>query len=458
VTSIPWSLKVSCGFLAADTTIGFDETLRSRKSPIVSATFPMNSFESQHLSKADKRSEISRYLFLDFWRGFACLSVVVLHASCFLQLSTSTTDRTSIEQLICNFLTLGWVGVPMFFVISGYCIMASAMKLRAKGGSSFDFFRRRFRRIFPPYWACLAASVAVVSIVEWFSPGAYTYPPHRISHPSNIALIHWVGNLTLTETWLGNVIGYPFDWNNLFLGQAWTLCYEEQFYAIIGLLLLGNRKVFPIAISFLTLAILARCLFWNANLNSGYFFDGRWLSFAAGVAVYFDVTTTQRWVKFFTRSYLLTGLVWSLHSPWTLIQTIHGVEHERLASFSFAFLLIATYRFDVALNSIRILQPISKCGVMCYSIYLVHWMIEKPILTTFYHLGLSTLFNTLTVIIPLCVTISVAIGYVFHRHVELRFMHSPGRHEELPFKKTTSFSESPLEELQVRNRSLAAPG
>lgn len=417
----------------------------------------MNAIESQDSDKADKRTEISRYQFLDFWRGFACLAIVVLHASCFLQLSPPTTSRSSIEQVIRNILTLGWVGVPMFFVISGYCIMASAMKLRAQGGSSFTFFHRRFRRIFPPYWACLAASAAIVGIVEWFAPGAYTHPHHCISYPANIAPIHWVGTLTLTETWLGNVLGYPFEWNNLFLGQAWTLCYEEQFYAIVGLLLLGNRKVLPIAISLLTLGILARCLFWNANLNSGFFFDGRWLSFAAGVAVYFDVTTSRRWVKFLTRSYLVTGLVWSLHSPWTLIQTIHGVEHERLASFLFAFLLVATYRFDVALNSIRILHPISKCGVMCYSIYLVHWTIEKPILTTFYHLGFSTLFNTLTVIIPLCVTASVTIGYLFHRYVELRFMHSPVTYAKSPLQETTSYYQPTFKETPGYDRPRVVP-
>ena len=54
-----------------------------------------------------------------------------------------------------------WAGVPIFFVISGYCISATADSARRKGLPARTYFWRRFRRIFPPYWIFLMAAVTV---------------------------------------------------------------------------------------------------------------------------------------------------------------------------------------------------------------------------------------------------------------------------------------------------------
>jgi peptidoglycan/LPS O-acetylase OafA/YrhL len=51
----------------------------------------------------------------------------------------------------------------------------------------------------------------------------------------------WLGNLTLTESWRWHAIG---DQRAHFPAQAWTLCYEEQFYAVVGLLLAISRRRF----------------------------------------------------------------------------------------------------------------------------------------------------------------------------------------------------------------------
>ncbi len=56
-------------------------------------------------------------------------------------------------------LSFGWMGVPLFFVISGFCIHASALKnneLRVG-----RFFWRRFWRIYPPYLAALIFAIFI---------------------------------------------------------------------------------------------------------------------------------------------------------------------------------------------------------------------------------------------------------------------------------------------------------
>ncbi len=100
--------------------------------------------------------------FLDFLRGVAILSVFLFHCV--------GTTFGPVDQLVWNgsfrdfhvsksFLallpfTLGWCGVTLFFVISGFCIHLSHERSRDKHLSVF--FLRRFFRIYPPFLvACL---------------------------------------------------------------------------------------------------------------------------------------------------------------------------------------------------------------------------------------------------------------------------------------------------------------
>src|SRR5216683_2392133 len=89
-----------------------------------------------------------RYQTLDHWRGLACVMIVLFHASIYLVASETLQSR------VANFVVwaihgLGW-GVPIFFVISGYCIAATVDSSRRKANPVRKFFVRRFRRIYPP--------------------------------------------------------------------------------------------------------------------------------------------------------------------------------------------------------------------------------------------------------------------------------------------------------------------
>ena len=67
----------------------------------------------------------------------------------------------------------------------------------------------------------------------------------------------WLGNVSLTEIWRHHVAGGN---KALYLGHAWTLCYEEQFYVVVGLLLLvAPRRFFAGAVA-VTALTLAACL------------------------------------------------------------------------------------------------------------------------------------------------------------------------------------------------------
>src|SRR4051794_6934443 len=84
-----------------------------------------------------------RYESMDMFRGIACLCVVLFHASLLgAQLDPIAFEpRDPVTSQVFLLLTRFWLGVPMFFVISGYCIAATSDSARrAPRGSVGRYF------------------------------------------------------------------------------------------------------------------------------------------------------------------------------------------------------------------------------------------------------------------------------------------------------------------------------
>ena len=92
-----------------------------------------------------EKSERMRYDSLDLMRGLAALWVFFYHFSLLFPF-----DQTSsfLHAAFCY----GYLGVPMFFVISGYCMAAAARSALRREESVSSFLYRRMRRIYPPFW------------------------------------------------------------------------------------------------------------------------------------------------------------------------------------------------------------------------------------------------------------------------------------------------------------------
>ena len=104
-----------------------------------------------------ERPRSSRYQSLDVWRGAACLMLVMYHGTFYASHSWKSSDPSTwtVGGLAINLLGRMWIGVPIFFVVSGYCIAASSDASRRRTHSLRTYFARRFRRIYPPLWiAC----------------------------------------------------------------------------------------------------------------------------------------------------------------------------------------------------------------------------------------------------------------------------------------------------------------
>ncbi len=362
-----------------------------------------------------------RYDSLDAWRGVACLMVVILHTGYFV-LSWSSTEGSAVRNGVVWCFRWLEMGVPLFFVISGYCIAASMDRHRRRGDSPWNFLVRRFRRIYPPYWASLLAFVVVNWSLDrlgliWLHRGPNSL---ELLSPGRLDWSQWLGNVTLTETWRQSAWGGSSV--EVYTRVAWSLCFEEQFYFVGFLtLLLFPRRLYG-ALMVLTALIVGFRIF---AFDVGWLFHYRgtfielWQEFAVGLLVYWRlVVPTTRDSKIMVSLTLMVllgvGLAWSFRSTWV--------------AAAFGLALIELRRFDERAKGWRWLGPLRACGHRSYSIYLIHLLVCTIGNELLVWLGISNFWARAFVVTPIVATVAVGVGWIFFDLVESRFLH-PRRSE-----------------------------
>lgn len=361
-----------------------------------------------------------RYESLDLWRGIACIAVVIYHSSYYAQRSSNSTGLEFLASELMVGINWLWLGVPMFFVISGYCISASVDSARRKKShSAINYFAKRFRRIYPPYWAVvLVSGIAVILTERFLRIGVFTDENHVIPDPLSLTVWQWLGNLTLTETWRHNFGG---DATNFFLGQAWTLCYEEQFYIICGIILaVAPKRFFPItfAVSVLVLPLSVIC---NRMQITGVFCDGQWMNFYAGILVYYHVNYAGAKFRRMIEVLFFAAIVTFWLDPlgkWSRA----SLFQQGFIAFGFGLLLIGLQSWDRKIARWKGGYLLQAVGVMCYSVYLVHWPICKAVSHASFLAGWTSNLFTVLVVIPVSLALSLLVGYAFHIAVERKFI------------------------------------
>lgn len=189
---------------------------------------------------------------LDGLRGLAILLVVAFHLGFVVHPAGSGPARTYVPG--------GYVGVDVFFVLSGFLITALLLEERHRtGGVSFrGFYSRRAYRLLPALGVLLAAHVAYA---------AYEGVPVWREVEALISISFYSSNISQALH-----LYMPAE-----LGQTWSLAVEEQFYLVwpsLLLLLLGwrlrksarTRTILPwVFISTLVLTNVARTLTWRTE-------------------------------------------------------------------------------------------------------------------------------------------------------------------------------------------------
>ena len=352
---------------------------------------------------------------LDFWRGFACLIVVVYHSV--------FQPATAEAEWIVHVASKMWVGVPLFFVISGYCITASADLSRRTPQGPGSFFARRLRRIYPPCLVVLGLTAAIAALVDgllW--PGSLSKHAGLL-RPWWIDGWQWLGNATLTESWRYHVIGNPQ--RTYYLGHYWTLCYEEQFYIVAGAMIaFAPRYFFHLAV--LTtgvVGVVAAMAGPYAPQVDGYFFDGSWLLFAVGILVYWISNFGSRAARIAAVLTLAsTFIVLTYFGFLALNDSPKSVRQQLLVAAAFGTWLLTAPHLDRKLATAGFAKPLAKLGRMSFSLYLVHFPITIFVHAIFIARGIPSEAIDPWQSIIACMLISIPTAYAFYVGVERRFV------------------------------------
>jgi len=310
----------------------------------------------------------------------------------------------------------GWVGVDVFFVISGYLITSLILRELHSGKFSLKhFFQRRIRRLAP----ALLAVLGVSAVVGWFV--LPTEDVGRFGASAVAALTFWANIYFWSNT------GYfdgPILYNPLI--HTWSLAVEEQFYLIYPLVLIltfklmGPKSVqFLVPVLFLSSGILA--VFGGLGDGTVYFwFPTRAWELLAGALLAMHPaanpagTVSVRQKLWFTVG--IGGLVAILFSAWF---TPEGDYHPlfSVAPVIGAVGLIRASEHSVILQRWLSFRPLLMLGLISYSAYLWH----QPILV----FARSVTFEGLDVIGTAgVVAFSLVLAYLTWKFVELPFRNS----------------------------------
>jgi peptidoglycan/LPS O-acetylase OafA/YrhL len=172
---------------------------------------------------------MQRYYYgLDGLRFFSAIAVCLFHLAFYVWASDDAVmsqvfaDRATFQEMV-PFAWSGWIGVQIFFVISGFVIAHSA-----NAATPATFLRGRLLRLWPAAWVC--ATITLTVRLMW-------------GEPLGEIDGNYLRSITLWPKgpWIG--------------GVYWSLAVEVMFYAMIFLLLLtGNFRRLPLFAWILTIA------------------------------------------------------------------------------------------------------------------------------------------------------------------------------------------------------------
>lgn len=253
-------------------------------------------------------------------------------SACWVALFHFNEPVSYIDNWYRNFCKLGYLGVPVFFIISGFCIRIAQKHVKTPK----EFIIKRLFRIFPPYWMSLAVVIACAIIIKVITGYNSTPLPKNISGIAAVLFLYTKpASHFATVNWV-----------------YWTLPYELSFYLIIGLSIFASKRfVLALPLVLITISILLPI----EKENLLFFFNE---------------------LPAFLLGYSLCILIHKDENKWLnallLLLSVSGLILKHL---SFDYLL--TCFLTVALILIDNKKPLkenafSRMGDFSYSIYLLH--------------------------------------------------------------------------------------
>ena len=304
-------------------------------------------------------------------RGIAALAVAWFH---FTSGQPVFLPEGSLLRLSGSY---GYLGVAVFFVISGFVIPYSLenMKYRLPGNAK-EFAVRRFWRIYPPYLVAFILTVALTAVSSHI-PGSHAKLP-------DFGAATIIGNLTYTAPWIGGEWASPI---------FWSLAIEIQFYLMAAIsapaLLSKNRFVI-----FTTLFAISCLSFVPADKTLLFWYLP---TFGAGVCWFLYYSNRLSFVDASGQALGFVVVAW----------LTMGLEYAIAIALAFA---------TIAMPVRKSVPILSFLGTISYSVYLLH----SPVGGRVINLATRLPDNLYIKVIALALALVASIGsaYLMWRFVE----------------------------------------
>jgi len=199
---------------------------------------------------------LARLPALDGLRGIAILLVIGIH---FGVAAGFARWPGRLGLMLPRLFYLGWTGVDLFFVLSGFLITSILLATRSDPDYFRNFYARRALRIFPLHYVTLVLALLVLPLVL----------PAQASQ--------FLGQARAGQWWLWTYtlnIANVFGWlvNAGVLAQFWTLAIEEQYYLVWPAVVkkAGDRALLAIGVSMIVGAFVLRLLWMSYHWPSGW--------------------------------------------------------------------------------------------------------------------------------------------------------------------------------------------
>ncbi|WP_326556197.1 acyltransferase family protein [Micromonospora sp. NBC_01796] len=323
-----------------------------------------------------------RLYVLDLLRFSAAIMVLGYHLIPIVEFVYGVDADAYFGRLIAQGFRYGWMGVHLFFIISGFVICMSSW-----GRSASEFFISRVTRLMPAYVLAVLLTTALLTL--WW-PAA--------ERPSPVAVL---ANLTMVQ----GLLGVP-NIDTVY----WTLLVELKFYllfAIVVRLGLTYRRVVAFCLLWTTASLLVQVK--NIGILSTVLEPTYTYFFVAGIVLYL--------MHRFGPNPLLWGMLVASWIFSTNSLRIVFAEHQVPMRFNVALVLLTVFfavMTAIALGWFSWLRwrGSTTIGALTYPVYLVHFFLAYAILRKL-HGRLPD-----AVLLVLTVATVLAVGYVIHRLVE----------------------------------------
>lgn len=326
--------------------------------------------------------------YLQVLRGIASLLVVLMHAGFTFKLVSGNT-------FLADVFAFGGAGVDIFFVLSGFIITYSCFHLTSDTANLPGYLRRRFVRIYPPYWVLFF----VFLLMHWLFWNHY--------HQHDIFEL---------DKMLGSLLLLPG--HEMVNGVSWTLTYELFFYVLFaGFFLVKRKIVFAVVLA----------LYGVLLVLIGETERDPWMTillFPMNIEFLLGIVVAFLWKKLnvpLAKILLIAGITWFIAGGWLAVHNItafHGsLNRVVLFGLPSSLIIISLIRLEREGSMVRPSRLLLALGDASYSIYLIHLPLLAAGIRVLASAGITdaTLLHFLTILLIIAICVA---GLLFYRWVE----------------------------------------